>query len=254
MSFLMTLTSAERDAVLAMRQKSGKHVFFDETGEPIGQKKKRTLSEEHKAKLLAAAALARAKKAGEKARLAAEDKAELRALVDASDRGQLVREKAAEAAPPAPSAEPVVIRCAECHKGVDSGYDHRNCSFFGKGGAGYENDDEWLEAAKTYTASLTAPPVLLPPPVPCLAPAPAAEKPKPSRTELPADATPEQKELWGKTNQELRDIYHPLVGKKVGMRTSGPKDKLALVMAITELRAAGHTPENPKVAGKAKAE
>lgn len=178
MSFLMTLTAEERDVILALRQKSGKHVFFDEEGAETAApaaplKKKRELTEEQKAKMKAGREAARAKKVAD----------------------------AAEAALPAPPP---------CPPGA------------------------MLCATPAGESSAAAP----------------AEKKK--RSELPADASAEMKELWEKTNQELRDIYHPLVGKKVGMRTSaGLPDKLALVTEIVRLRTAGHTPENPAKTSKA---
>jgi hypothetical protein len=183
MSFLMTLTAAERDVILALRQKSGKHVFFDEEGAETAAPapsvaanaapKKRVLTEEQKAKMKAGREAARAKKVAD----------------------------AAEAALPAPPP---------CPPGA------------------------MLCATPAGESSAAAP----------------AEKKK--RSELTADASAEMKELWEKTNQELRDIYHPLVGKKVGMRTSaGLPDKLALVTEIVRLRTAGHTPENPAKTSKA---
>jgi len=180
----MTLSAEEHAVIMIMRQKTGKHLFFDDNGaempvkpssapaekktkktpkekkaiSPLTEEKpKRTLTEEHKAKLKVGREAARTKKA------------------------------AAEAALSMPPAD---------------------------------------------TSSST--------------PVSAGEK-----NQLSADAS-QASDLSAKTNQELRDIYHPLVGKKIGMRTSaGLPDKAALVKEIMSLRASGYTPENPSKMAKA---
>ena len=118
------------------------------------EKKKRVLSEEQKAKMKAGREAAKAKKDAEKQQKAAEEKGELQALVDTADRGEAARERIAviTAAKPAPA----VVRCAECHKNLDGGFDHRMCFFGGNGGAGYESETAWMEAARAYTATLAA--------------------------------------------------------------------------------------------------
>ena len=159
----MTLTSEEHDVIMAMRHKTGKHLYFDENGNETSvkpasapaetNKPKRTLTDEHKAKL----------KAGREAKKTTK-----------------------------------VVTSAETTLSIPS----------------------------SDISSFT--PVSVP------------------------LGQVKEKDLWTKTNQELRDYYHPLVGKKVGMRTSaGLPDKLALITEIVRLHAAGHTPENPAKTAKA---
>ena len=123
-------------------------------GAPEKAKAKRVISEEQKAKMKAGREAAKAKKDAEKQQKAAEEKGELQALVDTADRGEAARERIAviTAAKPAPA----VVRCAECHKNLDGGFDHRMCFFGGNGGAGYESETAWMEAARAYTATLAA--------------------------------------------------------------------------------------------------
>jgi Spy/CpxP family protein refolding chaperone len=222
MSFLMTLTAAERDVILALRQKSGKHTFFNDDGAEVAAPKKRELTEEQKAKMKAGREAARAKKLAESAAEAA-----LPAEVPAAA---------------APAEKPKRVLSEEQKAKMKAGREAARAKKLEKELAERQalRDLEPHVAPATYLAMLAEAPV----------PSPALLKAV--RSQLPADASVEMKELWEKTNQELRDIYHPLVGKKVGMRTSaGLPDKLALVTAITRLRAAGHTPENPAKTVKA---
>jgi hypothetical protein len=53
-----------------------------------------------------------------------------------------------------------------------------------------------------------------------------------------AEADADEKPLEKMTNQELRDIYNPLIGKRVGMKNSGEaSNKAKLIAAIIRLRA-----------------
>ena len=144
----MTLSAEEYDVIMAMRQKKGKHIFFDDNGDEMSvkptsspedeKKPKRTLTDEHKAKIKASR--------------------------------------------------------------------------------------EANNAVKARKAATT----------------------------VEVDTASELKELQKKSGQELRDIYHPLIGKKVGMKTSPTAPtKLVLITEIMRLRASGHTPENPSKGVKA---
>ncbi len=79
-----------------------------------------------------------------------------------------------------------------------------------------------------------------------------ATKATKAATTVEVDTSSELKDLQIKNGQELRDIYHPLIGKKIGMKTSPTAaTKAVLVTEIMRLRASGHTPENPSKGGKA---
>lgn len=79
-----------------------------------------------------------------------------------------------------------------------------------------------------------------------------ANKAKKATTVVEVDAASELKDLQIKNGQELRDIYHPLIGKKIGMKTSPTAaTKAVLITKIMSLRASGHTSENPSKGGKA---
>ena len=79
-----------------------------------------------------------------------------------------------------------------------------------------------------------------------------AKKATKAATTVEVDTTSELKDLQTKSGQELRNIYHPLIGKKIGMKHSPTAPiKAVLIREIRRLRAAGHTPENPSKKAKA---
>jgi len=75
--------------------------------------------------------------------------------------------------------------------------------------------------------------------------------PAPASASAPAEAAAAEKPLKKMSGQELRDIYHSLIGKPVGLGHSRKAPtKAKLITAITELRA-GKSSASPVAAGSA---
>ena len=184
MSFLMTLSAEEHAVIMTMRQKTGKHLFFDDNGAEMPVKPKSTPAEKKTKKT----------------------------------------PKEKKAISPSTEDKPKRTLTEE----------HKAKLKVGR------------EAARTKKAAAET--LLSMPPADTSSSTPVSAD---ENNQLSADAL-QSHDLSAKTNQELRDIYHPLVGKKIGMRTSaGLPDKAALVEEIMRLRASGHTPENPSKKAKA---